>query len=63
MLRTQQLMRKALVDLVTAMEQSVEVGCTEHLDCWDEARQVWTEPLQRAKELLEATEVADVPYG
>jgi hypothetical protein len=42
-----------IASLVAAMEASSEVGCTDHLDCWDEAEEVWHAPLRRAKELLE----------
>lgn len=45
-------LQDALLALVYGMEESVEVGCTDHLDCWDESDELWYEPLERAKELL-----------
>ncbi len=46
-------LEEALEALVVAMEQSVEVGCTDHLDCWEEAEELWWGPLVRARKLLE----------
>lgn len=39
--------RLLAINLAQAMRQSVEVGCTDHLDCWDEAHEIWYEPLER----------------
>jgi chromosome segregation ATPase len=33
--------------LVAAMRKSVGVGCTDHLDAWDDASEVWYGPLAR----------------
>ena len=38
--------------LANAMEQSMTTGCTEHLDCWDDAEEIWYGPLNEARTLL-----------
>jgi len=43
----------ALKDLIAAMEKSVAIGCTEHLDAGDdEGSDWWHGPIERAKKLL-----------
>jgi hypothetical protein len=44
--------RDVIQQLSAAMRESMENGCTEHLDCWDEAEQLWYGPLKRAEMLL-----------
>jgi hypothetical protein len=48
----EQQLRDALAALIRAMDQSVTVGCTDHLDCWDDAGEIWHRPLADAKELI-----------
>ena len=35
-----------------AMRKSEDVGCTDHLDCWPEAGEVWYAPLDEATKVL-----------
>ena len=44
--------RLLAINLAQAMKASVEVGCTDHLDCWEEREEVWEEPLERLKQFL-----------
>lgn len=43
---------RALKSCVFAMEESQRIGCTSHLDCWDESEEMWYGPLDNAKRLL-----------
>ena len=44
--------RLLAINLAQAMEKSQEIGCTDHLDCWYGAEEVWYEPLARLKRFL-----------
>lgn len=44
--------RLLAINLGQAMKQSIEVGCTDDLDCWDEAEEVWHEPLERLDKFI-----------
>ncbi len=38
--------------LVRAMDEAQDVGCVDHLDCWDEAETKWYLPIEQAKAIL-----------
>ena len=42
--------------LVQGMKKIIDVGCADHLDCWDEADLYWYSPLNEASEALEGVE-------
>lgn len=43
--------------VVSAMEKSVEVGCTDHLDCCEDGGAFWYDALDEAKSLLDELRV------
>lgn len=45
-------LEKALRACVAAMKQSIEVGCTDHLDCCDDGGAFWHNAFEEAEELL-----------
>ena len=55
--------RLLAINLAQAMEKSVDVGCTDHLDCWGEAEEVWNEPLERIRKFLAEEVGSDTPVA
>lgn len=53
-------LREALKNCIYAMKESINVGCTDHLDCWGEPEDwkkgegaaLWYNSIQKAEELL-----------
>lgn len=42
----------ALSDLINAIANAKEAGCIDHIDCWNEAEQLWFVPLDIAARLV-----------
>lgn len=42
-------LRKLVKDLADGMKASVDAGCTDHLDCWDDAAEKWYRLLDAAR--------------
>jgi hypothetical protein len=47
---------EALSDLFNAIANADRAGCIDHIDCWDDAEELWFEPLNNAAKLLEEYE-------
>ena len=48
----QQELERLVEQLVGAMKKSVKVGCTDHLDCCDDAGEFWYNAISDAEDLL-----------
>jgi len=44
-------LKAALKECAAAMRKSVEEGCTDHLDCCDDAGQFWHDAVANAERL------------
>ena len=56
MVATKKKLRQALQGCINAMKKSKEVGCTDHLDCCDDAGAFWYDAIENAKTLLQEQE-------
>jgi hypothetical protein len=45
-------LEKALKATVDAMKESIEVGCTDHLDCCTDGGAFWYDAIENAETLL-----------
>jgi hypothetical protein len=45
-------LRAALEAVLSAVDAVTGAGCIDHLDCWDDADELWFKPLARARAAL-----------